>query len=354
MKTALPSFVVLLFALGVLSPRPIEAQSYEAIVVDASTQVLHEIMAVPMRQIPQSLLAGAQGIAIIPNLIKGGFIVGVRHGRGVVVVRDETGAWRPPVFVTLTGGSVGWQAGLQATDVILVFKTRTSVMSLLRGRFTLGADAAAAAGPVGRQLAAATDATLKAEIYSYSRSRGLFAGVSLDGSALQVDANATALYYGSANALTTITQPGLPVQVPPTAAKLLEQIARYTATAPANLGVPAPVSLAPASANAAVAAEAQTVQQQLAQASRAMYGLLDEPWRKFLALPEEVYANDRHPTAETVGQSLVRFEAVARSPHYQLLTQRPEFQTTYGLLRKYHAIQTAQSAANLSLPPPPK
>ncbi len=114
-------------------------------------------MAIPASGIPASLLANAQGIVIIPDLVKGGFVLGVRHGRGIVMVRDERGFWRPPSFVTLTGGSVGWQIGLQVTDIILVFKTRSSVQGLLRGKFTLGADAAAAAGPVGREAAAATD-----------------------------------------------------------------------------------------------------------------------------------------------------------------------------------------------------
>ena len=111
------------------------------------------------------------------------------------MVRDEQGAWQAPQFVSLTGGSVGWQAGVQATDVILVFKTQKSIQGLMEGKFTLGVDAAAAAGPVGREATAATDATLKAEIYSYSRSRGLFAGVSLDGSALQIEYEANQSYY---------------------------------------------------------------------------------------------------------------------------------------------------------------
>ncbi len=106
-------------------------------------------------------------MAIFPQVVKGGFIVGARHGRGVAIIRDATGAWQPPVFVTLTGGSVGWQAGLQSSDIILVFKTRKSVDRFLNGKFTLGADVSVAAGPVGRQAAAATDARLQAEILSY-------------------------------------------------------------------------------------------------------------------------------------------------------------------------------------------
>ena len=161
-----------------------EFQSREVVIVGSACQVLHEIMAIPARGIPMSLLADAQGIAIVPNLLKGGFVVGVRHGRGVIVVRDDNGQWRPPTFITITGGSVGWQIGVQATDLVLVFKTKTGVESLMRGKFTIGGGVAAAAGPVGRQAEAGTDARLRAEIFSYSRSRGLFAGVALDGSVI--------------------------------------------------------------------------------------------------------------------------------------------------------------------------
>ncbi len=119
-----------------------------------------------------------------------------RFGRGVILVRDPNGAWRAPLFVTFTGGSVGWQLGLQSTDVVLVFKNRKGLETMLSGsEFTLGADASVAAGPVGRQATAGTDIKLNAEIYSYSRSRGLFAGVALDGSVLKVDNRAVAAYY---------------------------------------------------------------------------------------------------------------------------------------------------------------
>src|SRR5205085_11303913 len=158
-------------------------------------------------------------VAIIPDVIKLGFVVGGQRGHGVVIIRQADGSWRAPMFVTITGGSIGWQVGAQATDFMLVFKTQKSVEGLLRGKFTLGADAAIAAGPVGRRAVAATDAELKAEIYSYSRSRGLFAGVSLEGSALQVDDRANASYYG-------VTIPGgAAPAVPPSAEKLVQIIA---------------------------------------------------------------------------------------------------------------------------------
>lgn len=168
----------------------------EAKKINEATGIVKDIMAIPEKGIPPALLKGAVGIAIIPGVIKLGFIVGGRHGSGVLMVRDKEGKWSNPVFVSITGGSVGWQIGAQSTDVILVFKSRRSVEGIKKGKFTLGVDAAVAAGPVGRKLEAATDVKLKAEIYSYSRSRGLFAGVSLEGAALQIDDDADAAYYG--------------------------------------------------------------------------------------------------------------------------------------------------------------
>lgn len=166
--------------------------------VDLASVILDEIMQIPEKGIPPSLLANAAGIAIIPNVLKVGLVVGGRFGRGVLVLRNAGGGWSDPVFISLTGGSFGWQIGAQSTDVILVFKTARSIQGILNGKFTLGADAAVAAGPVGRNMSGAVDTTLRAEIYSYSRSRGLFAGVSLEGSALQVNDDANAAYYGPA------------------------------------------------------------------------------------------------------------------------------------------------------------
>jgi lipid-binding SYLF domain-containing protein len=141
----------------------------------SAADVLHQLAEIPENAIPPSLLADAYGIAVIPGVIKAGFVVGGRWGKGVVAVR---------------------QNGAQSTDIILVFKTRRGVENLASGKVTLGADAAIAAGPVGRQASAATDAQLQAEIYSYSRSRGLFAGLALEGAVLQPDDDANAAAYG--------------------------------------------------------------------------------------------------------------------------------------------------------------
>src|SRR5262249_26310007 len=131
------------------------------------------------------------------DVIKAGLLVGGRYGRGVLLARDSYGAWNRPVFITVTGGGVGWQVGIQATDLVLVFKTRTSLDKIFKsqGKVTLGADLAVAAGPLGRQAEAATDAQMRAEILSYSRSRGLFVGLSVEGAALLVDSAATDSYY---------------------------------------------------------------------------------------------------------------------------------------------------------------
>lgn len=196
MKIKIVQFVLapLLLLLAVMAP-PASAEE-ETRKVDESAGVLREIMAIPEKGIPPTLLNDAHGIAIVPGVIKLGFIVGGRYGSGLLVVRDKDGKWSPPVFVSLAGGGIGWQIGAQSTDIILVFKSRRSVDGIMKGKFTLGADAAVAAGPVGRRVEAATDVKLKAEIYSYSRSRGLFAGISLEGAALQIDDEANAAFYG--------------------------------------------------------------------------------------------------------------------------------------------------------------
>ena len=188
--------VLSVFTLQIHSARAAEAEK-EAVRVKDAREVMEEIMQIPEKAIPPSLLADAQAIAIVPNVIKAGFIVGGRFGQGVVMVRDQkTHVWSDPVFLTLAGGSFGWQIGAQSADVILVFKNRRGLNNLVNGKFTLGADASVAAGPVGRNAAAATDVQMKSEIYSYSRSRGLFAGLALDGSVLNIDHDADAAYYG--------------------------------------------------------------------------------------------------------------------------------------------------------------
>lgn len=161
-----------------------------------STRVLTELMQMPEQNIPTWLLERAHAVAVIPTVIKIGLGVGGRRGKGVLVVRKDGGGWSNPVFVNLTGGSFGFQVGVQATDVVLVFTSRQSIEGIVGGKVTLGADASVAAGPVGRQSSAATDIGLTAQVYSYSRASGLFAGVALDGSALTIDNSSNEDFYG--------------------------------------------------------------------------------------------------------------------------------------------------------------
>ena len=159
-------------------------------------RVLKEIMMAPDNSIPKDLLKNAHAIAVIPDVVKAGLVVGGRHGDGLISVKTRDGTWSNPSFIGLTGGSIGFQAGVSSTDVILVFRTQRGVDSIVHGKFTLGADASAAAGPVGRSATASTDAQMHAEIYSYSRARGLFAGASLDGSAITIDNDSNQAVYG--------------------------------------------------------------------------------------------------------------------------------------------------------------
>jgi lipid-binding SYLF domain-containing protein len=173
------------------------AQSDEADRVRESATVLGEIMKAEDSAIPMSVLGKAEGIAIFPGTLRGGFIVGAERGRGILSVRDEkTRMWSTPAFLTITGGSVGLQIGVRATDLVLVIQNRRGLENLVRNEWKVGAGAAATAGPVGRDAQAATDIQLRAEILSYSRSRGLFAGATLDGSTIREDQDANNRYYG--------------------------------------------------------------------------------------------------------------------------------------------------------------
>jgi len=209
-----------LVPLAAISTRTAHAQTAQLGTLQSATVVLQEIQRMPGRSIPRGLLAKAKAVVIIPNMLKIGFIGAVRHGSGVAIVRNPNGTWGNPIFVSLTGGGVGFQVGVQATDVILVFMSPERVATMLAGRFTIGADAAAAAGPVGRQAAAATDLRFRAEILSYSRSRGLFVGVSLDGSVLSIDRQSNAIFYHVAQGDPgpIIAAEGLPL--PPAASNL--------------------------------------------------------------------------------------------------------------------------------------
>lgn len=166
-----------------------------------ATEVLKDLSSSRDQGIPYRLLERAYGIAVIPGVTKIGFLLGGRHGNGVFVMRDKDGRFTNPFFISITGLSFGWQAGVQASDIVLVFTTRRGVEGVTGGKVTLGADADVAAGPVGREASAGTDAGFSAEIYSYSRSRGVFAGLALDGSAITIDSGADADFYGKRGVL---------------------------------------------------------------------------------------------------------------------------------------------------------
>lgn len=165
-------------------------------VADAA-DIIDQLSRIPERSIPPNLLSHAYAVVVVPDVVRAAFGLGLRRGKGIIVVRQDDNSWSNPAFLTLTGGSVGWQAGAESTDIILVFKTRKGVDGLANGKLTLGANASVAAGPLGRHTSVATDIEFEAEVYSYSRSRGLFAGVALEGSGLTMDRKSNAAFYGS-------------------------------------------------------------------------------------------------------------------------------------------------------------
>jgi len=321
---------------SLLVTRPAQADPDQT--VRSADQVLHEVMAIPARRIPETLLAEAQGVAIIPDVIKIGFVAGIRRGHGVVLIRDDQGNWTWPQFVTLTGGSFGWQAGVQGSDVVLVFMTKKSVEGLLRGKFTVGADASVAAGPVGRNAAAATDARLKAEILSYSRSRGLFVGLALDGSAIEIDDGEHLAYYGSPSG-----QP--PARMPESAVKLHQDLAQMT---PPGSGTAVPLE----GPTLAVPNPA-TLRQLLGKNATQLYAVVDASWQKYLALPPEVIGVDDPPRLDALQRALQQYDRVAQAPQYQALVTRPEFQATHESLREYIRALSETARPQIALPPPP-
>jgi len=203
-----------------------------------ATEVLEEVRAMPDARLPDTLLQHAYGIAVIPDVTKVAFIFGGRHGNGVLSVRDKlTGPWSNPVFVSLTGGSWGFQAGAQSSDIILVFTTKRGIEGIAGGKLTLGADASVATGPVGRQGSAATDIGL-AEIYSYARTRGLFGGIALDGSVISINRSANAALYHKSGVTATEVFSGQAPAPPETAQRFLERLAQATGTSVRSSPVP--------------------------------------------------------------------------------------------------------------------
>jgi len=188
--------LALVFALAVPMTAQETKQTGERDRAVEAAKVLTEIMNIPEGAIPDELMARAHGIAVIPHVVKGAFGIGGQWGKGLMSQRGENGNWSPPSYIEIGGGSFGLQIGVQASDVVLVFTDETGIKGLLKGKVKIGADASATAGPVGRKAEVGTDILLRSGIFAYSRSKGLFAGISLDGSVVSIDEDANRKVYG--------------------------------------------------------------------------------------------------------------------------------------------------------------
>lgn len=196
--------------------------------VESAIDVFQEMVEIPETGIPEILLNRAEAIAVIPGFWKAAWVIGGRHGKGVILVRKGPGEWSYPAFISMTGGSVGFQIGVQRADIILVFKDKKSVSTIAEGKFTLGADAGVAAGPVGRKAEASTDIRFEAEIYSYSKSKGLFAGISIEGASLSIDEDANARFYRDFDLTVEKILDVRYIKAPSVAEVIRKVIARYT------------------------------------------------------------------------------------------------------------------------------
>jgi lipid-binding SYLF domain-containing protein len=196
--------------------------------LNGAADVIQEIMATPDKGIPSSILAGASCVVVVPKYKKGAFVVGAQYGQGVATCRTPRG-WSAPVFVRLEGGSFGWQIGGQSTDLVLVAMNQKGLHDMLKNKFKIGADAAASAGPVGRNAQAGTDWKLNAEFLTYSRSKGLFAGLDLDGTVLDQNKDDMVAEYGSPIPFETVLHGATPV--PENARRFVRTVARYFVSA---------------------------------------------------------------------------------------------------------------------------
>ena len=193
-----------------------------------TARVLEEFMVARDSEVPTDLMESAECIAVLPDVTKGALVVGGRYGKGLVSCRKEDRSWGPPLFLEISGASIGFQIGGEVVDLLLVVRNRKGADYLLRNKFTLGADASAAAGPVGRTVGAATDAALQAGILYWSRTRGAFAGVALDGAVVKQDKSDNRLLYGRKVLARDVLLPkGVALTVPPEAQPFLDALARH-------------------------------------------------------------------------------------------------------------------------------
>lgn len=241
MHTHKLSLGIAAMALGamLLAPAWVRADSTradDAARLKSAAEVFQQVMATPDHAIPEEILEGAHCIAIIPGMKKGAFVFGANYGKGVASCRTGTrGSWGPPLFVTIGGGSWGLQIGAQSSDIIMVFGSRAQLNSLLSSKFRVGAEAAAAAGPVGRHVAAGTDVKLNSEILTYGRSKGAFAGISISGAVVQPDTSGNEAMYGKHSNVQDILS-GTGVTVPTAAQPLLRELDAHSAKAGAASG----------------------------------------------------------------------------------------------------------------------
>jgi lipid-binding SYLF domain-containing protein len=206
MRTLLIAAAVVAASHGLIA----QSNSDEAKRISEAATVLEEIMAASDKAVPLAIMEKAEAIAVFPSLIKGGLVVGAQRGRGILSVRDKkNGGWSSPGFLTITGGSIGAQIGAQAIDLVLIINNQRGLEQLVKNQFKVGADASVAAGPVGRDAGASTDIQMRAQILSYSRARGLFAGVTLNGSTIRQDRDANERFYGTAYRTSQIVFDGL-------------------------------------------------------------------------------------------------------------------------------------------------
>ena len=206
--------IALLLTLFVAVPAAAADDPSDAQRTQQALRVLRDIQAVPEQAIPDRLFDEARGILVVPDALKIGFIFGGRRGHGLLSIRNPDGSWSNPVFVRLTGGSVGFQIGVQKSDIVMVFRSNHGLNDITAGKLTLGAGASVAAGPIGRDAAAGTDAQFKADIWSWSRARGLFAGVAFDGAVIAIDDEANQRMYGPGSTPRMIFEHRTPVRPP--------------------------------------------------------------------------------------------------------------------------------------------
>jgi lipid-binding SYLF domain-containing protein len=222
-----------------------------------ASQVLEELRDSRDQAIPDRLLERAYGIAVIPDMTKIAFFAGGRRGDGILVYRDKDGRFTNPIFITMTGGSFGWQWGVQKTDIVLVFTTKKGVEGISGGKVTLGADASVAAGPVGRAASASTDMSFKAEVYSYSRNRGVFAGLAIDGTVISIDDDENEAFYKKHGITATDIATGVVTTNDDAARRFLTAVTTSTRGQQSASATPVPASASAAPPPSQPAAPAQ-------------------------------------------------------------------------------------------------